>query len=101
MGGRCRCVRWQEPLLQAAVPDGRRRCCWRQEPRWAAGATVPLRMAGDVAAVVTGAHASCGTAEELLWAAGAALAAGGASGRVAAPGGRSRYVGRQETLLRR
>ena len=88
----------RQEVAGTAAPGGR---AVVPEPRWAAGATVPLRMAEDVAAVVTGAHASCGSAGELLWAAGAALAAGGASGRDAAPGGRSRYVGRQETLLRR
>ena len=49
VGGRSRCVRQQEPLLQpagAASPDGRRRCCcghrrrccgWQEPPRMVVG----------------------------------------------------------------
>ena len=64
--GRRRCFRWQ-----AAGP-----CAGRQETLLlAAGATVPLRMAGDVAAVVTGTHASCGSAGDV--AVGSRSCAGG------------------------
>ena len=106
--GRRRCCGWQEPVRQVAgtaapggravVPDGRRRCCW------AAGATLGSRSHG---ASPDGRRRCCRGHRSpcVVWigrrvAVGSRSAGGGgASGRDAAPGGRSHYVGRQETLL--